>query len=512
MNDMSAIDATEPLSEVELKLAIASDSARSAADREVGRGSARSVETIYFDTPRRRLQAAGFSLRLRRDGENWSQSVKGQGGGLSRFEQDCPLRGGLPDFSLLEGTPLARLIDADDRPSPVFVTRVQRRSRRRATDGGRIEFSLDEGEVIARDRSWPILELELELKGGAPEALFAEGRRLAEGDAFVPAFMSKAERGYALVDGGLGEPVKFGAKPLAAEVSVTEAFQTLARRCLRQLSLNAELIAGGSRLEAVHQARTSLRRLRVALALFKPVLPHGRSEALKAELKWLTAELADARNLDVFMFETFRPTADRISDRAAAAAFGKALLHAHSVAHERATAAVASPRFRLLLLDAARWIETELDPDLTPAGAGPCAADFAHEALDEQRRDLRRRLEALDWKDPGERHKTRIAAKKMRYASEFFLDLGPKSRADRYRPFIKSLSVLQDRFGQLNDLTVAEPMIPTVLGAGDAEPAEGRKVAYAAGLIMGRALGKSKGLTKSARRASADFLDTPIWW
>ncbi|HEY1448670.1 MAG TPA: CHAD domain-containing protein [Caulobacteraceae bacterium] len=509
---MSSVDASEPPSEVELKLAIASDSARSAADREVGRGPARSVETIYFDTPRRRLQSAGFSLRLRRDGENWSQSVKGNGGGLTRFEQDYPLRGGLPDFSLLDGTPLAALVGVEDRPAPVFVTRVQRRSRRRAANGSRIEFSLDEGEVIARDRSWPILELELELKGGAREALFSEGRRLAERDAFVPAFMSKAERGFALVDGLLGEPVKFGAHPLGAEVSATEAFQTLARRCLRQLSLNADLIVGGKRLEAVHQARTSLRRLRVALALFKPVLPAGRSGAIRAELKWLATELAEARNLDVFMFETFRPTAERIADRAAAAAFGKALLHANTLAHERAAAAIASPRFRLLLLDVARWIETELDPALAHHDTGPRAADFAHDALGEQRRALRRRLETLDWSDPEARHKTRIAAKKMRYASEFFLDLGPRSRASSYRPFIKSLAVLQDRFGRLNDLAVAEPMIPVVLGATIAEPAEAQKVAYAAGLIMGRALGKSKGLTKSARRAGAEFLDAPIWW
>ena len=251
MTDMNGPNATGSQTEVELKLAITSASARSAADREVGGATARSVETIYFDTPGRRLRSAGYSLRLRRDGENWSQSVKASGGGLTRFEQDHPLRGGLPDFSLLEGTPIAALISVEDRPAPVFVTRVQRRSRRRAADGSRIEFSLDEGEVIARDRSWPILELELELKGGAREALFDQGRRLAEGDAFVPAFLTKAERGYALMDGLLGEPVRFGAHPLGPEVKATEAFQTLARRCLRQLSLNAELIARGTRLEAV---------------------------------------------------------------------------------------------------------------------------------------------------------------------------------------------------------------------------------------------------------------------
>ena len=201
-----------PDRDVELMLAFGSASARSAADREVSGAPARSVETIYYDTPRRRLHAAGYSLRLRRDGEQWSQSIK-SADGFSRFEQDHPLRGAIPDFSLIEGTPIAGLVDGGDGLAPMFVTRVQRRSRRRVADGSRIEYSLDEGEVIAHDRSWPILELELELKAGAPGALFDQGRRLAQDEAFVPAFMSKADRGYALVDGILGEPVGIRRSP-----------------------------------------------------------------------------------------------------------------------------------------------------------------------------------------------------------------------------------------------------------------------------------------------------------
>jgi len=506
---MTEMDAAAAQREVELKLSIASPSARIAADREVARAPVRSVETIYYDTPRRRLHAAGYSLRLRRDGEQWSQSVKGAGG-LSRYEHDLPLRGGLPDFSLLDGTPIGPLMSGEAGLAPVFVTRVQRRSRRRTMDGGRIEFSLDEGEVIARDRSWPILELELELKAGAPQALFDEGRRLAEDEAFVPFFMSKAERGFALADGMLGEPVRFGAHPLAADTPAVAAFQILARRCLRQLSLNAELIAGGARPEATHLARTALRRLRVAMNLFGARLDPTRLEAVRTELKWLTGELAAARNLDVFLVETYRPRAGEIADRTAAAAFGEVLLQAQERAHARARAALASPRFRLLLLEAARWIEG--DPRATPAPdqIEPLVAAFAAEALEGQRRSLGRRLKALDWADPVARHKVRIAAKKMRYASEFFLDLGPKSRADDYRPFVKALAVLQDKLGGLNDLAVAEPMAPEILKGACAEDAE--RVAYAAGLIMGRELAAAGKLAKAARRAGRAFLEAPTWW
>jgi triphosphatase len=505
MAGMSDLDASASQREVELKLAIGSPEARAAADREVGRAPLRSVETIYYDTPRRRLHGAGYSLRLRRDGENWSQSVKAETG-FSRYERDIKLRGGLPDFSLLEGTPVWPLLSAETGLAPVFVTRIQRRSRRRAAERGRIEFSLDEGEVIARDRSWPILELELELKAGEPEALFEEGRRLAAGEAFTPFFMSKAERGFALADGLLGEPVRFGAQALAPDVRALAAFQTLARRCLRQLSLNAELIAGGSaRLEAVHQARTALRRLRVAMGVFANLLDPARLEVVLAELKWLGGELAPARDLDVFLLDTFRPRADEISDRQAAAAFGKVLVQAQEKAHARARAALASPRFRLMLLDAARWVEE--GPGL-PGEVEPSVADFAHGALDRRRHALDRSLKALDWSDASARHKVRIAAKKMRYASEFFLGLGPKGRADLYRPFVKALAELQDRLGVLNDLAVAEPMVPELLvGAKDAP-----RIAYAAGLIMGRDLAAVDGLAKDARRSGRAFLEAPSWW
>jgi inorganic triphosphatase YgiF len=402
-----------------------------------------------------------------------------------------------------------------DGLSPVFVTRVQRRSRRRVADGARIEFSLDEGEVIARDRSWPILELELELRAGAPQALFDHGRRLAEDDAFTPAFMSKAERGFALVDGILGAPVKFGAHPLDEAATAAAAFQTLARRCLRQLSLNAELLAsGGARLEALHQARTSLRRLRVAIGLFASELAKARSDALKAELKWLAGELADARNLDVLVLETFQPMAESLTDRGAAAAFGHALLTAQERAHERAGAALGSPRFRLMLLEATRWIEGCAEPG--PALASPLAempaAEFAALALSGRRRALARRVESLDWEDPFARHKVRIAAKKMRYAAEFFVGLGPKSRSDRYRPFVDALAKMQSKLGRLNDLSVAEPMIFHALDNSPETRGRPERVGYVAGMVMGRSLAKTEKLSKSARRASHAFLGVQTWW
>ena len=52
---------------------------------------------------------------------------------------------------------------------------------------------------------------------------------------------------------------------------------------------------------------------------------------------------------------------------------------------------------------------------------------------------------------PEERHRVRIAAKKARYAMEFFQGLYPGGRAKRS---VQRLSALQDALGWLNDAAV----------------------------------------------------------
>ena len=53
----------------------------------------------------------------------------------------------------------------------------------------------------------------------------------------------------------------------------------------------------------------------------------------------------------------------------------------------------------------------------------------------------------------------RIAAKKARYATEFFQRLRPAGRVKRY---IKRLTALQDAIGSLNDATVANGLLRQV--------------------------------------------------
>src|SRR5690606_41184005 len=64
--------------------------------------------------------------------------------------------------------------------------------------GAQIEVALDVGEIRAGGRSQPICEIELELKAGQPDALFALALVWAGRLDCLPFDVSKAERGVRL--------------------------------------------------------------------------------------------------------------------------------------------------------------------------------------------------------------------------------------------------------------------------------------------------------------------------
>lgn len=74
---------------------------------------------------------------------------------------------------------------------------------------------------------------------------------------------------------------------------------------------------------------------------------------------------------------------------------------------------------------------------------------FARKILTRDQRRLRTRARNLRAATPEVRHRLRIAAKKTRYAAEFFGSLfSPKT----VRPYVKGLTGLQDELGSLNDV------------------------------------------------------------
>lgn len=457
------------------------------------------LRSVYFDTPDGVLRAAGFGLRVRATSHGFVQTLKRQTapGQTARDEWEVPVASEAPDFAALMTTPAHRLLKRRGRDlAPRFATTVVRRVRMVELDGALIEAAFDAGELSCGDRREPIYELELELKRGDPGALFALARRLAHDLPVVPVFESKAERGWRLAEGTSRAPRRAVPAPLSPDATTGEAFRRIAMACLAQISANAELLRVVRRPEAVHQLRVGLRRLRAAVAVFKPLLAEADRERIEAELKWLAREADAARDLDVFIRDVFHPTALE-APSPHLASLGRHLLTARGQAYDRVLKAIASPRYGRMMLETTAWIETTVLPD------GP-VAPFAVEALDRLHRQVEQRARDLADLDPEARHNLRIRAKRLRYAAEFFADLFPVRR--RRARYLKALERLQDRLGALNDLAVARDRIPGKAALDDAE------VAFAAGRVIGRRERDEAALLASAVKACGRFHDARPFW
>lgn len=121
---------------------------------------------------------------------------------------------------------------------------------------------------------------------------------------------------------------------------------------------------------------------------------------------------------------------------------------------------------------------------------------FARKALVRSNKRLRKRGARLDGAAPEATHRVRIAAKKTRYASEFFRSLFPEGKV---RSFVTRLSDLQDEFGALNDIAVADKMPATLQ---EKEPSLGGSADYVRGFLARDAAGGQAAVRKSWRKFS----------
>ena len=279
--------------------------------KRAGPGKRETLRSVYFDTDKRKLRKRGLSLRIRREDDRRVRTVKRQRGksaGLfMRNEWQCEVDGRQSDLSAARDTALHPLIGKklNQKLKPVFVTHVGRQAFTIRRNGSEIELALDQGKIEAGKRSLPLHQLELELKHGHAQELFALAHALARKVPLQLASKSKGELGYALIDKEKPQPIKAGPIEVAAERDWATAFQVIARACLYQLVANRAALHRGD-LEAVHQMRIALRRLRTAIPLFSGMLEGPQTAAMKSSLKRLTAQLGPARELDVFVKRVVR--------------------------------------------------------------------------------------------------------------------------------------------------------------------------------------------------------------
>ena len=435
--------------EVELKLEIAPEDARGLREQPwLGRAARKTEQQLstYYDTQTGKLRTEGYSLRVRTAGNRCIQTLKSMDGGAGLFvrgEWEHEIDGPDPDLERLSHTPAVNL--GLEGVQPIIRSDISRTSCCLQHSGSEIEIDLDQGEIRAGDRRLPVSEVELELRRGHPEAVFAVAQKIAEEAPVRLSVLSKAERGFALAEAKLSEPAK--AEPVAIRhgMTVAEGFATIINACLRHFRLNEPLVEETRSAEALHQARVAMRRLRSAHSLFRPLIRDRESARIGEEFRWSTGELGDARNFDVFLQR--RLTREQ----------RRSLIEKREAAYDGVIAAMNSGRFRHLMLDLARW--SALGEWRKDQRAEQPIEPFANHRIDRlwskisDARHLRRM-------DHGDRHRLRIRVKKLRYAVEFVAALHVHER-ERQKQFGKGLEQLQDQLGLLHDMVVARSMAGT---------------------------------------------------
>jgi len=492
--------------EIELKLAMTPEALRRLGRhpllRTLAGGRRARKQTLvaqYYDTPDRRLAAAGVALRVRGDGRRYVQTLKAplpgaapEAGGLQRLlELEAAVPGEALDLSLITEPAIAELLadpEVGPRLAPVFTTRIERRVLPLRFLDSEIELAFDLGGIESGPLREDLSEAEFELKSGRPERLWQLALALAETQDFRLESRSKAARGQALAAGVAPTPTIAGRLSLPPDASAGAACMAVLRDGLAQLLANERaVLAGTTDPEGIHQLRVAVRRLRAALALFRPILATAVADWLGSELDWLQTALGPARDWDVFVLGTLDPLAERLPEERGLRRLDARAAEQRRIARAAAEATLRDRRYTRLLLQLELWLEDgswrlPAEPGALVAPAEEAAEAFARRVLGRRTRQLLKRGRRRNEADEESLHALRIAGKKLRYAVEFFRSLLPKGEA---KAALEVLRALQDCLGSLNDAAVGKRLLAEagVSGRGAAE-------SRALGIIVGWQTGR----------------------
>ena len=324
--------------------------------------------------------------------------------------------------------------------------------------------SFDEGFIEARGRSELISEVEFKLKSGrlssyTEECLLFLGR--------VPAALlveSKAARGYRLAGGELPRAVKAPHLAVPWNLPLPEAIIRILRHSFQHFLDNHPAVTLSGAPETIHQMRVAMRRLHSAFRMFGPALRLEGANGLLEGLKVLFAKLGEVREADVFVGETLPSiTQAGLGARLESILFREITAFRDRVYRE-AHDELMSPEVARLVVQLNDWIESgnwlKADKPIDVLLVERSAEDFAVPRIRALYAKLLKQGSRARHGTLDDWHRTRIAAKKLRYACEpLFGVLAPKIDTERLS---KQLSRLQTSLGHLNDLQTITPFLARV--------------------------------------------------
>ncbi len=411
------------------------------------------LEAVYFDTPELVLARSRVTLRRRTGGHDagWHLKVPA---GAGRDEIQRPLT---DDTHEVPG-PLQAAVRAwclGERLVPVARVRSTRTTYRLRDEEARVlaeavDDHVDATVLLGEPRALAWREWEVELVDAGPELLDGVDALMSEHGAPLAAVDRKLAR---VLGELLPEPLTAPEPRRAGPVKDLVHARLLAQ--VEELKRRDGALRRGEP-GALHKLRVTMRRLRAALATFRPVVDRSVTDPARQELRWAARALGEARDADVLCELVDGLVAEEPVELASGAARGgvSAELRARARdAHGTAEEVLDSPRYELLLrgLD-----ELVADPPWTGPAQEPVDQVAPRRVLKDWKR-LRGRARAVRREQPGTPahdaalHQVRKAAKRLRYSAEALEPVYGK-RAARLRRRAKEV---QSVLGRQHDTVVA---------------------------------------------------------
>lgn len=418
------------------------------------RAATHRLYSVYFDTPDLQLHGARMALRLRRVGTQWLQTLKGGGGvraGLhQRNEWETPVSSEQLDFAALDAAGAIHLpLSLRAQVQPLFVTDFARSIRMVEFEGALIELGLDSGEIRAGKSTYPISELELELKFGEPLQLYRLALALLEIVPLEIESTSKAEYGYRLRSPAPPSVSKAAIPEFDAHASVGDALQSMIWSCLHHLQANVHGAVQKTDDEYLHQVRVALRRLRVVLNMTAKYRDNTELQSLRHLVGELGRALGSSREWDVFVAETLPAILKDVGEYTEMEMLIGASEKRRQDSQQLVHAALQPVDFQRLLLRFGAWMNGEY----WKKSANPINIKyFSNKMLCKYEQKVWQRGKYIQSKMSNEQlHRLRIACKNLRYSIELF---GSPAGLEN-GPYLKKLINLQSVLGKLHDNAVA---------------------------------------------------------
>jgi CHAD domain-containing protein len=255
----------------------------------------------------------------------------------------------------------------------------------------------------------------------------------------------------------------------AAGLDCAAAFQRIARDCTAKIAAHHSSACAGD-VEAVHQIRVAITRLRATVSFFTPMAVDAEWLRLKQEIAWLNVSLGAARDTDVVVGYAGRKRYRQWTQ----GLISQNLDERRNRDHRQLVRCLRSRRFQRLIEELSGWI-----------GRGPWLVAWEEAArrkpaaplkvygarkLDRWHKRLIRQGRHLATIDTSRRHRLRIKAKRLRYMLEALTKIVPLCDPGEFRHMHKAAKDLQRALGDLRDLRRFGR-----LGAGSRPPQGGKQ-------------------------------------